>query len=169
MRAIPPITPPTTGAAVNFGFDEMPAAADDFSACAEASACADAVVAVMEAELSEDATEGNPSMTIPVDVGVADTSLCGIGINVLEKMVGVVPFDAGKADVDVSLVLVLVLEGVAVVNVSTGATDVVAAAAGGVEVVVSGSGSGSGVLSIEVVGAVLDMEMTEAATLGELP
>lgn len=47
MRAMPPKTPPTTGAAVNFGFDEIPAAADDSSACAEA------VVVVMEVVLDD--------------------------------------------------------------------------------------------------------------------
>ena len=112
-----------TGAGVNFGFDEIPPPADDSSAFAET------VVAVMEAEVLVDATEGYPSLNTPVDVGVADTSLCGIGIDVLENMVGVVPFEAGEADVDVSLVLVLVLEVATGVTVSTGATDVAAAAA----------------------------------------
>lgn len=161
---MPPITPPTTGAAVSFGFDEIPAAADDSSACAEA------VVAETVVELLEDETEGEPLLNIPdtpVEVGVADTSLCAIGIEVIEDTVGVVPFEAGEADVEVLLVLVLEAAG----GVTTGATDVIAGAGGGVEeVVVSGSGSGSGVEegveAIEVVGvgAALDVEMTEPAT-----
>lgn len=152
---MPPKTPPTTGAAVNFGFDEIPAAADDSSACAET------VVAVTEVVL-DDTWEPDPSLIIPVDVGLADTSLCAIGITVLEDLVGVVPFEAGEAEVDVSLVLVVATG----VTVSTGATDVVAATGVDVEEVVV---SGSGVDAIEVVGAALDVEMTEIATLGELP
>jgi hypothetical protein len=157
-RAMPPITPPTTGAGVNFGFEEIPAAAADSFAGAEA------VVAVMEVVLRDDAKEANPSLDIPVDVGVTVTSLCAIGIEVLDDIVGVVPFDAGEADVDVSLVLVL--EAAAGVTVSTGVTDVVIAAAGDVEEVVV---SGSVVVAIEDVGAALDVEMAETATLGELP
>jgi hypothetical protein len=157
IRAMPPITPPTTGAAVNFGFDEIPAPADDSSAGAEA------VVAVMEVVLLEDTRETNPLSDSPVDVGVADTSLCAIGIEVLEDIVGVVPFDAGEADVDISLVLVL--EAAAGVTVSIGATDV-AAASGGVEEVVV---SGSDIVAIEDVGAALKVEVAEAAKLGELP
>lgn len=137
----------------------MPATADDSSACAEA------VVAVTEVVLLVDTTDGFASLNIPVDVGVgvADNSLCKIGTEVIEDIVGVVPFDAGEADVDVSNVIEVELA--AGVAVSTGATAVVAAAGGGVEeVVVSGSG-----VAIEVVGAALDVEMTEAATLGELP
>jgi hypothetical protein len=118
----------------------------------------------MEVVLRDDAKEANPSLDIPVDVGVTVTSLCAIGIEVLEDIVGVVPFDAGEADVDVSLVLVL--EAAAGVTVSTGVTDVVIAAAGDLEEVVV---SGSVVVAIEDVGAALDVKMAETATLGELP
>lgn len=76
-------------------------------------------------------------MAIAVDVGFADNSLCAIGMTVLEDLVGVVPFEAGEAEVDDSLVLVL--EVATGVTVSIGATGVVAATAG-VEVVASGSG-----------------------------
>jgi hypothetical protein len=137
----------------------MPAAA---AAAADSSAGAEVVEGLIDVVLLEDTTEGYPLPNIPDncdEVGVADNSLCRIASGVLENTVGVVPFEAGEADVDVSLVLVL--EAAAGVTVSTGATDVVAAAGGGIgEVVVSGSG----VEAIEVVGAALDVELTETAT-----
>lgn len=133
------------------GLEEIPAATDDSSARVAL------VVEENELVVLDDTGGGNASFDIPVDVGVADTSLCATGIEVLEDMVGVVPFDAGEAEVDVSLV-----------TVPTGAADVVAAMAGGVEEVVI-SGSGSGVISIKVVRAAIEVEKTETATLGEVP
>lgn len=162
-----------TGAAVNFGFDEIPSDADDSSACAEAA------VEAASVELLDDGPEGDPLSNIPdapVEVGVADTSLCTTGIEVIEDTVGAVPFDAGEADEGS---LVLVLETAAGVTVTAGATDVGAGGSGEVEEVVV-SGPGSGVKAIEVVGvgAALEVEMTETtpevdmeetATCGELP
>ena len=150
MKTTPPITPPMTGAGDNFGFDEIPAAADDSCACAEV------VVAAVEVELLDDTADCNPSLDIPVDVGVADTSLCATGIEVLDDIVGVVPCE-DEAGVDISLALEA---DVGVLAVVAGA-----AAAGGVEEV---GVVESGVEAIEDVRTTI-VDMAESATWGELP
>ena len=142
------MTPPTTGPRDNLGLEEIPAAADDSSTNVTL------VVEENELVLLDETGGRNPSFDIPVDVGVGDTSLCATGSEVLEDMVGAVPFEAGEAEVDVSLVLVFEPAAGVIVGIET--EDVGATVARGIEDVVI-SDSVSAVFPKRIVGAVLDV------------
>jgi hypothetical protein len=99
IRPAAPKTPPTTGAAVSLGFEDIPEAADDSPGFAvDANNEVDEVFevfVVFEGDWKPLSLFPSP----PIGTGVAEacTSLWAIGKGVVLEVVGVVPFEAGSA------------------------------------------------------------------------
>lgn len=115
MRPIAPTTPPTTGTAVSLGLDDIPELA-----------CACAWPEVEAGEEFSNVADGawNPLPLLFPDtiLGEACVSLCATTMAVVEEVVGVVPFDAGKAVALVTSACVIDVD-----DVLTTAADVVVA------------------------------------------
>jgi hypothetical protein len=97
IRPAAPKTPPTTGAAVSLGFEDIPEAAEDSPGFAvDANNEVDEVFVVFVGDWKP-LSLLFPSPPIVTGVAEACTSLWAIGKGVVLEVVGVVPFEAGSA------------------------------------------------------------------------
>ena len=158
------MAPPTIGAAVDIGLEDNPDTADDCATSVEV------LVATFEVQLpDDDIRDGSPLSNIlntPDEVGVAERSLCAIGMEVIKDTVRRALFEEGDTDLDISPVLVLeAATGVTDSTRAIGATEIFAAPRVRVEdVLVLVEVSDSEEEAIEVVGLALDVALVNTAT-----